>query len=76
MRFVKLDASKSPFFVGKLQIQTLPTACAFIDGVRVIFIVVDERSTVTVVRRGGGWNNSGYGCCYPDPEAAAKRLGV
>lgn len=32
-RFVKLDASKSPFFVGKLQIQTLPTACAFIDGV-------------------------------------------
>lgn len=32
-RFVKLDAEKSPFFVSKLQIQTLPTACAFINGV-------------------------------------------
>eukprot|EP00397_Hematodinium_sp_SG-2012_P049219 GEMP01056675.1.p1 GENE.GEMP01056675.1~~GEMP01056675.1.p1 ORF type:complete len:249 (+),score=62.83 GEMP01056675.1:158-904(+) len=32
-RFVKLDAEKSPFFVAKLQIQTLPTACAFINGV-------------------------------------------
>lgn len=32
-RFVRLNADKSPFFVSKLQIQTLPTCCLFIDGV-------------------------------------------
>jgi len=32
-RFVKLDAEKSPFFVEKLQIKTLPCAVVFNDGV-------------------------------------------
>lgn len=32
-RFVRLDSEKAPFFVAKLKIQTLPTACFFTDGV-------------------------------------------
>lgn len=34
-KFVKLDAEKAPFFVGKLAIQTLPTMAMFIDGVMI-----------------------------------------
>jgi len=34
-RFVKLDAEKSPFFVEKLKIKTLPCAVVFNDGVAV-----------------------------------------
>jgi thiol-disulfide isomerase/thioredoxin len=34
-RFVKLDAEKSPFFVEKLRIKTLPCAVVFKDGVAV-----------------------------------------
>jgi len=32
-KFVKIDAEKSPFFVSKLQIRTLPTVLIFHDGV-------------------------------------------
>mmetsp|Transcript_45140 Transcript_45140/g.98126 ORF Transcript_45140/g.98126 Transcript_45140/m.98126 type:complete len:251 (+) Transcript_45140:53-805(+) len=32
-RFVKLDAEKSPFFVERLQIRTLPCVIVFVDGV-------------------------------------------
>lgn len=32
-KFIKIDAEKSPFFVGKLQIRTLPTILIFHDGV-------------------------------------------
>jgi len=32
-KFVKLNAEKSPFFVNKLSLQTLPCICCFIDGV-------------------------------------------
>lgn len=32
-KFVYLNAEKAPFFVGKLQIRTLPTLVSFIDGV-------------------------------------------
>lgn len=34
-KFVRLDSEKAPFFVAKLKIQTLPTACFFIDGVMI-----------------------------------------
>jgi len=34
-KFVKMDAKKSPFFVQKLNIQTLPTLGVFLDGVLV-----------------------------------------
>lgn len=32
-KFVKIDAEKSPFFVNKLVIRTMPTVCFFYDGV-------------------------------------------
>ena len=32
-RFVRLDAEKAPFFIAKLQIQTLPCVFMFIDGI-------------------------------------------
>lgn len=32
-KFVYLNAEKAPFFVGKLQVRTLPTLVSFIDGV-------------------------------------------
>ncbi|CAK83780.1 unnamed protein product (macronuclear) [Paramecium tetraurelia] len=32
-KFYCLNAEKSPFFVGKLQIQVLPTVCLFVNGV-------------------------------------------
>ena len=32
-KFLKIDAEKSPFFVSKLMIKTLPTVIGFQDGV-------------------------------------------
>jgi len=32
-KFISLDVEKAPFLVNKLQIKTLPTLAAFIDGV-------------------------------------------
>lgn len=32
-KFIRIDAEKAPFFVGKLQIRTLPTVLIFHDGV-------------------------------------------
>ena len=32
-KIMTIDAEKSPFFVSKLSIQTLPTIVCFIDGV-------------------------------------------
>lgn len=34
-KFVKMDANKAPFFIQKLNIQTLPTLGVFLDGVMV-----------------------------------------
>ena len=31
-KFIKINAEKSPFFVGKLQVKTLPTVVIFRDG--------------------------------------------
>jgi thioredoxin-like negative regulator of GroEL len=31
-KFVKLEAEKAPFFVKKLNVQTLPTMVCFVDG--------------------------------------------
>ena len=38
-RIVKLNSQKAPFFVGKLQIQTLPTLVCFKEGVTIGKIV-------------------------------------
>ena len=38
-RFVRIDAEKARFFVGKLKIRTLPTSVLFINGVAVDKIV-------------------------------------
>lgn len=32
-KFIKIDAEKAPFFVGKLQVQVLPTLVFFEEGV-------------------------------------------
>jgi thioredoxin-like negative regulator of GroEL len=32
-QFLSINAEKSPFFVERLSIRTLPTLCIFIDGV-------------------------------------------
>jgi len=32
-KFVRIDAEKTPFFVNRLQLQTLPVCCLFIDGI-------------------------------------------
>lgn len=32
-QFLYIDAEKSPFFVQRLSVRTLPTLCIFIDGV-------------------------------------------
>lgn len=39
VRFISLDAEKSPFFTERLQIQTLPTIVMFKDGIKVDQIV-------------------------------------
>jgi hypothetical protein len=56
-RFVKLDAEKSPFFVGKLKVKILPTVVFFIDGVAIHRLVgfdglagADECRTIEIVR--------------------------
>lgn len=38
-RFVKINAEKSPFFVGKLQIKVLPTIVLFKDGIAIDRII-------------------------------------
>jgi thiol-disulfide isomerase/thioredoxin len=38
-RFVRIDAEKAPFFVGKLAVRMLPTIVCFIDGVAVDRVV-------------------------------------
>ncbi|CAI2379396.1 unnamed protein product [Moneuplotes crassus] len=57
-RFICLDAEKAPFFIGKLQIQVLPTIILFIDGVAVDRIVgfeelggEDDFDTIILTRR-------------------------
>ncbi len=57
-RFVCLDAEKAPFFIGKLQIQVLPTIILFIDGVAVDRVVgfeelggEDDFDTIHLTRR-------------------------
>jgi hypothetical protein len=57
-RFVKINAEKAPFFVGKLQIKMLPTIVCFIDGVAVDRIVgfeelgnKDDFPTLAMTRR-------------------------
>lgn len=57
-KFLKLDAEKTPFFVGKLAIKVLPTICLFKDGVLVDRITgfedfggKDDFKTIDVARR-------------------------
>ena len=57
-RFLALNAEKSPFFVQKLAIKTLPTLVCFIDGVAKDRVVgfedlggVDDFDTVLLSRR-------------------------
>ena len=57
-RFVKINAEKAPFFVGKLQIKMLPTIICFIDGIAVDRIVgfeelgnKDDFPTLAMIRR-------------------------
>ena len=57
-KFAKLDAQKSPFFVGKLAIRTLPTLTCFRDGVLVDRVVgfeglggVEDFATRSLERR-------------------------
>ena len=57
-KFVKLDSEKSPFFVSKLQVKTLPTLCCFIDGVLKDRVVgfddmggTDQFQTLQLIRR-------------------------
>lgn len=57
-KFVNIDAEKSPFFVGKLQIRVLPTIVMFKDGVAFDRIVGfegvsegDQFPTLALIRR-------------------------
>lgn len=57
-KFVKINSEKCPFFVAKLQIQTLPTVICFMDGVAFDRIVgfdelggVDEFPTLLLTRK-------------------------
>lgn len=57
-RFIKLNAEKAPFFVGKLQVKVLPTLVLFKDGIAVDRVVgfeelggVDDFATSVLERR-------------------------
>ena len=57
-RFVKLNATKAPFFIKKLGVQVLPTICCFINGILVDKVVgfddlgqTDTFKTLTLIRR-------------------------
>jgi len=57
-RFVRLDAEKSPFFIQKLSIQTLPTIVLFEDGIAIDRIIgfeelgeEDDFPTMNLVRK-------------------------
>lgn len=57
-KFVNINAEKCPFFVAKLQIQTLPTVICFMDGVAFDRVVgfeelggKDEFPTLLLTRR-------------------------
>jgi thioredoxin-like negative regulator of GroEL len=57
-KFIYLDAEKTPFFVQKLQIKTLPTIILFIDGIAADRIVgfgdlgnKDDFPTMALTRR-------------------------
>eukprot|EP00826_Nyctotherus_ovalis_P058154 TRINITY_DN7976_c0_g1_i8.p1 TRINITY_DN7976_c0_g1~~TRINITY_DN7976_c0_g1_i8.p1 ORF type:complete len:231 (+),score=79.19 TRINITY_DN7976_c0_g1_i8:153-845(+) len=57
-KFIKINAEKAPFFVGKLQIKVLPTIVCFIDGIAVDRVVgfedlggKDDFPTLVLVRR-------------------------
>jgi len=57
-KFIYINAEKSPFFVGKLAIQVLPTIVCFIDGIAVDRVVgfedlggADDFPTLALTRR-------------------------